>query len=179
MNGPRILDEAQPEQPLLDELGAIGVSLPSIWETGHIKKMPAQALALILRHLRSDYPRRTREGMARALSRREARDVVWDDVIALYRAEYDGDGGWVQEGLAQAIRVMARPTDVDTLIALLKDPASGDSRIFFVRNLARTSNPKAFQALYELRSDPALTQAIEPVLKRRKAKLLMPANTHH
>jgi len=171
--------EVRPKQPLLDELRAIGIPLAMIWETNHIKKMPPQALKLILHHLRSDYPRKAREGMARALGRREARAVVWEDVVALYREEYDEPAGRVKEGLASAIHEMARPADVDTLIELLKDTKNGGSRIFFVRNLARTSSARAFEALYELQNDPDLQSEIVPVLKRRKAQLLVPRITSH
>jgi hypothetical protein len=181
MSGSRVinLEAAAPEQPLLDELRAIGVLLPSIWETRHIKKMPAQALRMILHHLRADYPRKEREGMARALARREARDVVWQDVVALYRQEHDEPGGRVQEGLGSAIHVMARRDDLDTLIELIRDPKNGSSRVFFVRNLARTNSPKAFEVLSDLRHDPDLRVEIGLVLKRRKAKILVSAKTHH
>jgi hypothetical protein len=56
---------------------------------------------------------------------------------------------------------------------------NGGSRIFFIRNLARTTNPKAFEALYDLRHDTDLEAEIGRVLKRRKARLLVSVKTKH
>ena len=170
----------RPEQPLLDDLRAIGISLDSIWsDSATTKVFPPQAFRIILQHLRSAYPRRTREGMAAALARREARDVVWDDVLSLYRVETDDTGGTIKEALAWAIHVMARADDLKTLMELTRDPGNGNSRLFFVRNLARTKNPKAFELLYDLRFDQDLREEIGRVLKRRKAQLLVSPKTKH
>jgi hypothetical protein len=168
------------ELPLLDDLRAIGIPLKSIWSgTMHIETMPEQAFRIIMHHLRLDYDGKTREGMARKLARKEARDFVWDDVLDIYPTERDEPGGRVQEGLGSAIHVMARRSDLDVLIDLIRNPANGGSRLFFVRNLARTKSVRAFDTLYELRHDPELKLEIGRVLKRRKAQLLLTRPTWH
>jgi hypothetical protein len=172
------LIDPRKERPVLDDLRAIGIPLQSLWsDTTHIAKLPPQAFRIILHHLQLNYPRKTREGLARKLARREARDVVWDRIVSMYPDEYDDREGRVAEAFAAAIHVMARRTDLDTLIELIRNPKNAESRLLFVRNLARTSSPKAFEVLDELKNEVDLKLEISRVLKRRKAALLIKPKT--
>jgi hypothetical protein len=68
---------------------------------------------------------------------------------------------------------MARPDDIDHLIALISDPANGPSRVFFVKNLSRSKSQRAFETLVRLSKDAEIAGEIEFKLKnklRRQAK---------
>jgi hypothetical protein len=171
------------EQPLLDELERIGVRLESLWTTRDIKVMPPEAFQIILKHLRSDYPNRTKEGMAAALGRREARDSVWHDFLALYQElPEDTDPDRVKERVAASLSEIARQKDLSTLIDLIRDPSNGPTRVLFVRNLSRSKRPEAMRALQSLRHEKDLRAEIDVALKRkiRRAKGRPdPASTVH
>lgn len=172
-----------PEQPLLDELKRIGVKLESIWSTRHIKMMPPETFQIILKHLRSDYPNRAKEGMAAALGRREARDAVWTDLLALYRELPDDiNPDRVKERVAASLSDIAHPKDLSTVIDLISDPSNGPSRVMFVRNLSRSKRVEASTTLQSLRHDKDLSAEIDAVLKRKIGRSkggTDPANTVH
>ena len=160
--------QPRPEVRLLEELARIGVNLQSIWSTLHVKVMPPAAFRIMLKHLMSDYPARTREGIARALARREARDVIWDELIELYRQlPEDNNPGRVKEGVAASLHRMARRTDAAVLSDLISDPKHGRTRIFFVKPLAKSQDPTALRLLERLRKDEDLKKEIDFVLRKR------------
>ena len=174
----RDIPKRPPEAPLLDDLAAIGVHLQSIWSTTHIKAMPPEAFRIMLRHLLSgDHTLRTREGIAAAIGRREGRDVVWDDLLACYRAlPEDVKPGTLKERVGAALSEMAHRKDVPLLSDLLCDSRVGRTRIFFIRNLTRSRDPAAWTLLERLRGDPDLEKEIEHVLhqKVRRARGRVP-----
>lgn len=169
----------RPEQSLLRELSSLGIFLISIWTTHHIKKMPPEAFRIIFDHLGRNYSEKTKEGMARSLGRREARDVVWQDLLSLYRSLPDDTGpNKLKEGVASSLHEMARPNDREVLIDLLSNKENGPTRVMFVRNLSRSKSSTAHEVLLKLRNEPDLRREIEAVLaaklKRLKSRGTMP-----
>jgi hypothetical protein len=64
------------EQPLLAELANAGVHVASVWDLVNSRSSYAAAIPVLTRHLRLPYHPKIREGLARALTVREARGVA-------------------------------------------------------------------------------------------------------
>lgn len=69
------------------------------------------------------------------------------------------------KGAMVALSAMARPADLEKLIELIRDSKLGDKRIFLIRNLMRSKQPKARTTLLSLRQDPDLKKEIAARLK--------------
>jgi hypothetical protein len=71
-------------------------------------------------------------------------------------------------GLMFSISEMARPSDLEALIELIRDSSLGSDRVFLVSNLARSKRPQARAALLDLQEDPDLANEISARLKTSK-----------
>ena len=160
---------------LLLELSSIGIKLSSIYDLVNSKQRYDAAIPILLTHLTANYPDRVREGIARSLGRPWARKVAWHPVLDAYRREPNksrtasqgavGAPSGPKDGLAAALSEMANPDDLSQIIDLISDPSNGPSRMFFIRNLARSRSRRAFEALAKLSNDPDLKKEIEVCLR--------------
>jgi hypothetical protein len=183
---------ARAEVPLVQELRAAGVPVESVWDlvnagrkrpsrTFKISTDPPEAIwdwldangrslaaivPLLLEHLQRPYPDRVRAGIARALAVREARSA-WPLLVKLYRQER---GDWSRDGLAVALGNIADDDVVDELIALVKDPQNGRSRVLLLDALRRSRLPQARMALMEFGTDPVLQKEALRILHRRSKR---------
>lgn len=171
------------QEPLLVALASAGLPLTSVYDLVNTKSKYDAAIPILLRHLSKPYPNKIREGIARSLGRRWARNLAWDQVLRAYRNEANkarsaspgeiGAPSGPKDGLAVALSCMAEPDDLAQLIELITDPRNGPSRIFFVTNLSRSRRSVARNALLNLRGDPDLRVAVNHCLRgkmKRQAK---------
>lgn len=169
---------------LREELLAVGVTVTSIYDLINSQDRYDVALPVLLLHVNKAYPDVIREGLMRSFGRPWARDLAWDAVLKAYLGEPNKSGiapaGEVgapsgpKDGMAVALAEMAKPSDLKTLIDLIREPKNGPSRIFFVKNLSRSRSAEAFDVLAKLSADPELEQEIAHRLKskmRRQAKI--------
>jgi hypothetical protein len=167
-------DLGRAEQPLVAELRAAGAAVESVWDLVNTKERYPQLVPILLAHLRRDYPKRIREGIARALAVPEAR-AGWDQLVRAFLAE-DGPIDPVQGAnemkwcLHLAVAAAADGSVLDELIGLVADRRHGPHRSLFVDALARMSDPRARAALEELRGDPDLAEAFKRLDKRRRRR---------
>lgn len=104
-------------------------------------------------------------GIARALAVRDTKGPGWNLLMRLYLDETNDQ---VRDGIAVAIAAASDDEVIDDVIALARDRRLGMSRLFFLRALKRSREPRARTALFELRSDPDLTKEIDVILRVRK-----------
>lgn len=146
------------EVPLVRDLQAAGLSVVSVWDLVNTSEPYPDALPILLRHLERPYPDRVREGIARAMAVRGGAKFAWNRLCELYRQEpVDTDA---KNGLAVALAAVVDESTMEELIALLRDVRHGESRIFFVRPVSRSRDPRAREALDELADDPHLQREI-------------------
>lgn len=139
------------EAPLVDELRAAGVDVTWSWDLVNRATPYPEAVPILLRHLARPYPDPVREGIARALAVPDAR-FAWGRLCRLYREEDSGTRA--KDGLAVALAAVADHDVLDDVIALLRDVDQGESRVFLVRVLGRSRDPRARAVLRELTDDP-------------------------
>lgn len=163
------------ERPLVEELKGAGFEVGSVWSLFNRKepwnkqeqaKPYVEALPILLKHLKIDYPPAIREGIARAMAMREAR-FAWDDLVSFYRSE---EPGRAKDGLAVAIAAAADSSVLDELILLVKDRTQGNSRLLLLSAFARFADNKSRMTLMELGADPELKLEAQILLKKLRSK---------
>jgi hypothetical protein len=171
----RIMDEARlakvarlqaAERPLVDELRSAGIQVDSIDDLVNTAKPYPRALPILLENLRKPYPNGVREGILRAMAVKDAK-FAWEPLKRMYRNEPDSG---TKDGFAIALSGIADSGLLDDVIALIKDRGNGPSRLFFTRVLSRSRDPRALEALVELKDDPDLEKEIKGILKRKKSR---------
>lgn len=159
------------EKSFLLELGEIGIDVDGIWKLIEHPPLPKCAVDLLLDFLKRPIHDRVGEGVARALANVQDRSWVWETLIE--HARYGDFSTNTNMGLWAAISELAGPSDLSTLIALIRDPALGQNRVFLVRNLMRSKKHEARAVLEELSDDPDLKIEIgERLSKSRRTRSL-------
>jgi hypothetical protein len=153
------------EAPLVAELQSVGLNVRSAWDLVNTAARYPTAIPILLAHLERTYHDAIREGIARALAVREARNLAWDKILDMVSTQWGDLKERVRDGLMVALCGMARPSDLPTLISLISNPRFGAARVLLVRNLMRSRKPEAREALERLRGDPDLEKEIAARLR--------------
>ena len=168
-------------RPLTLALRRVGISAKNGWQLREYKQEYPLAIPVLLEHLQRDYPPLVREGIAWALARKWARNLVWDRILELYVKEPNlarqappgelGMPAGAKDAMANVIFELARPADFDTIAELLSDPSNGPSRGLFVPLITRSRRPQAIELLVQLRDDLDLEVMIEEALRTKLRRL--------
>ena len=160
----REVEYQRAEAPLVEELRGAGYLVDSAWDLVNTHESYATAVPILLAHLPRPYPGPVREGIARALAVPEAK-VGWRVLTQMYR---DEENERAKHGLAIAIAVTADADVIGEVIDRVRDVRHGESRIFLLMALERSSDRRAHATLTELASDPDLKKEIRVILRRRR-----------
>ncbi len=95
------------ESSLVAELADVGVAVRSVWDLVNTPGSYPAAIDVLARHLRSEHLPRTREGIARALTVKEARGIAGRSVLEALMRSSRLDESEVRWALANALTVIA------------------------------------------------------------------------
>lgn len=139
------------EQPIVEDLRRVGVSVGSVWDLVNTSEPYPKALPVLLRHLElGGYPDRVMESLGRALAVKPA-VAVWSRLRELYM---QARGREEEEGLAVALAASATSEQIDGLLDLLRAESRGDSRIHFLQPILRVGGKRGRAVIESLRADP-------------------------
>lgn len=112
------------EEPIIRDLAAVGHEVGSVYDLVNTATSYPAAIPVLLDHLPRPYHPRIRQGIARALTVKEARGLAGEVLLReLRRSDEDHDTRWT---LANALTVAAERKDAGGIRALLDDPKYGD-----------------------------------------------------
>jgi len=155
------------EQPVVDDLRAIGLDLDTVWDLYKIADSRPRAIPVLLKHLALDYPDPVLEGIGHGLDDRTAR-AWWGDLSAIL---LDTDRDVVRDRLAAALSTCAARAHYDDLLAFMRNDTLGESRIYFLRPINRIGNrisPGQGRAAIEaVADDSVLGKEATAILKGR------------
>lgn len=160
------LNQARVEEaPLLKDLGAMGVDIPTVWDLYLHPDAYPKVIPVLLQHLSKDYPIGTLQGVGNALCNRAARPW-WNDL----KNSYLTDGREVvRDRLAVALAQVAVREHYEDLLSLIVNPDLGQSRIFFVRPINKIGNRmspgRGRAAIEPFANDPDLRNEVTAVMK--------------
>lgn len=152
------------EMPLIADLRAAGYDVTSVWDLVNSSRNYAEAIPLLLSHLARSYSSSIREGIARALGAASVIDH-WAELLDRYKSE---DDPRVKDGLAAALAAIADDSEIDSVLALVRDPTNGPSRLLLLRALARSRTLEARETLLALRSEPFFEKEATFLLRTSK-----------
>lgn len=150
---------------LIADLAGAGVHIGQISDFLSVPEVSTHAYDVLQRHLMGAYRPWLLEWIGRSFGRKDAYHLFEELVILL-------KSGRLQEaaalGLACAISEIAKPRDLDAIIALVRDESLGKNRIFFVRNLMRSRQPLARAVLQALAQDSEIGEEVRSRLNKEK-----------
>lgn len=164
-------------QELIESLRSVGLRIDATWELREIKIPYPLAIPILLSHLNKSYSPTIRSGIIDGLSKKWAKDEVWDAIVAAYRIEPNlsrvapkgeiGAPSGPKDAMANGLVEMATTTDMDQMIELIENPKNGPSRVLLTGFFSRSRQKRAFDTLARLSSDLELAAEIEHILKRK------------
>lgn len=153
------------EQPIVDDLGTVGVHVESVWDFVNTAVPYPDALPILFAHLaRGGYPDRVMESLGRALAVGPA-SVYWDDFRRLFAKAVGPDE---KDGLAVAMAASATGEHLDAMLDILGDQSWGDYRIYFVRPILRVGGLRGSEVISALTNDPVLGKEATALLKKKR-----------
>lgn len=151
--------------PVVQALRGAGINVDSI----SAAQGDSRATSVLLEHLRKPYPQKVVGEISNTLATPQARSA-WPILVSEYKARpapNPSEGLGPKNGLANALAATVTKDTIDELIALVKDPSHGSSRLLLLRGIRRSRTPQAKQAIEELASDPQLAREIASWKKRK------------
>jgi hypothetical protein len=125
------------EEPMIDDLTKVGLNVGSVWDLVNSNKVYPTAIPILLDHLHRPYHKRIRNGIIRALTVKEAKGLIGDDILDQLTGETDEENRWA---LANALTVVADKKNVAAIEALLEDPHFADVGERLKKSLKQLSN---------------------------------------
>ncbi len=164
---------AQDQRPILQDLEDVALSVDSVWDFVHTRDSYPEAIPVLLLHLHQDHLPEVKEGIARALTVREARGKIVEELLAEFRrsptdTSRQRSAKWA---IGNALAYVATEKYVNDILALLRNTSHGDARGMLPRALARFKDPHLDGVLLEATHDPSRAVVMQAVwaLGRRKA----------
>lgn len=119
--------ELEPEErPLLTELAAVGFHVTSVWDMVNTRSSYKNAIPVLCKYLPHAHHPVLREGIARALTAREAEGIAGRVLLAELRRCFDPTGSEARWALANALTVTSEADMADELRSLLADESYRD-----------------------------------------------------
>ncbi len=139
-------------QPLHDDVLAVGIRIKSVWDFVNTADKYPEAIPVLVKHLTRPYHQRTRAGIVRALTVKEAKGIANKAILAEYRKAPKDDFhfAWL---FGNAMSVIVTKDDLDELIEIVKDEGNGESRTGFIEALAKIRSPRVIEVLHQLEKD--------------------------
>jgi hypothetical protein len=156
-------DLRRSEEPLVEALREVGISVNSVWDLVNTKEPYPNALPVLIRHLTGDYHPKVLAGIARALAVRDpfAVEYAWPVVLDLFlKTEADEmikepERRGFKEGLGVALSVLCTEEKLPQVFELIRDPSHGESRGHLIYGLKRfRKGKKVKEVLASLYDDP-------------------------
>lgn len=128
------------EQPIVADLRSVGYRVNSVYDLVNTADGYPDAVPVLIDHLLRPYGDRIKEGIARALTVREARGVAGPALVEALR-DSEGNDRACRWALANALTVAADRADRDAIKALIEAEANDDVRDRLKRALKAAAKP--------------------------------------
>lgn len=127
------------EAPILADLANAGYSVNSVWDFVNTKLSYPTAIPVLCKHLKLPYHPKIREGIARALTVKEARGIAGYEVLDELKRRANESPDEARWMLANALTVIADASMIDDIKRLLEDSRYTPERGVLRRALKKAS----------------------------------------
>jgi len=148
-------------------LRKVGIIVETVWDFRNSNSTYPAAIPILTNHLSGPYDDGTKEGIARALTVKEARgisaDVLFDEYVSRK------DESTYKWSLANALSLVADKSLEAKLIEIVFDPEHACGRASLMEALAKIRSPRAKEAFQKLvrDPDPDIVVKAKKLMKRR------------
>ena len=165
------------QQELLQDLRRAGVAVKTVYELSKNMKLPAAAVAVLLRHLAVEgYSDNLREGILLAIAR--SGRAGSSQALLHHLERFAANGHRLETPCAIAISDAAGPADAPALSALFGDAASlsSETRVFLLEAVSKSDPTLAGDMLGSLAmKSPKQAAAVLAFVRDNRMKELRPA----
>lgn len=141
------------QAPLLKDLKKCGFDVYSVWDLVNTGKSYPEAIPVLIRHLRGNYDAKTREGIARALTNKDAKPFI-HELIDAFKEDPDKASNGAKWAIGNALYELADKSYISEIANLALDRSHGKGRFMLVKKLKRSKTQIAREALEKLKDDP-------------------------
>ncbi len=142
------------QEPLIRDLAEAGYLVRSIDDLVNTRDPYPSAIPVLLRHLENtNYDPAIREGIARALTVREAKEFL-PELVEAFRRDPDTAVNGPKWAIGNAIEMLFDDRYADQIAELVRDRSHGPARNILVYALGKSRSEAAREAIESLRSDP-------------------------
>ncbi len=164
---------AEDQKGILRDSERVGLSVDSVSDFVMTRDSYPEAIPVLLAHIQQDHHPAVKATIARALTVREARGRIVEELIAEFKRSptdnpQERSAKWA---IGNTLAYVATEKYADEILALLRDTSHGDARGMLPRALARFKDPRMNEALLDATYDPSKAVVMQAVwaLRRRKA----------
>ncbi|MEJ5092352.1 HEAT repeat domain-containing protein [Sphingobacterium faecium] len=166
---------------LVKELNSIGIKVNSVWDLVNTSERYADAIPILINHLKKDYHEKNIEGIIRALAVKEAVGKVTPYLITMYH-QLTKDNDLLRWVIGNTIYMTITQDDVKSILPIVQDKTNGTSRQMFVAALGKIKSEEVEDVLINLlNDDEVVAQALGALgrIKSKKAKDKIAILTDH
>jgi len=155
--------------PLIEDLRNAGFNIESHWDLVNTNSSYEAAVPILLKHLPRPYHLKTKEGIVRALTVKEAVGRATPLLIAEYEQtpKEEENLRWL---IGNAVSVTISRHDIDAVVSIVSEQSNGTSREMFVVALGKVTSDKAEDVLIKLLDDDEVVAHALEALGRMKSK---------
>lgn len=154
------------QAPLLHDLRKVGFELTSVWDFVNRANDYQAAYPVLVQHLQRPYHENIREGIARALTAKDARSIAWCALRDAFIAEPDTPTS-AKFALANALAELFDANLIPDVLALATNPVHGKRRAILIDKLARFNRrDNVRDALESLIDDPDVGERARVALSK-------------
>ena len=162
------MDEADRDnETVVAALREVGVYASSVFDLVNSSDSYSSAIPVLLDFLPKRLDKNIREGIARALTVKEARGKAAKPLIRAFRNEKDP---YVRWAIANALTVVAEKDDLAAIATLARNKKYGKSREMLAIALGSLKDPRATPVLIELLDDEEIAGHAISGLRKLKPK---------
>ena len=155
-------------------LKEIGIDVDNIWDLINSRSSYPKAIPVLIRLLSDVSDGKTKEGIVRALSIKDARGVAAPALIDEFKKLDLSNPNWSSLGWAigNALSLVVVPGEdiFEELVQLTRDGRLGAARQMLPESLVRTKDPRAAGVLLDLLSEEELTGHVIYALGQMKSE---------
>jgi hypothetical protein len=157
---------------ICDALKQVGIPVNSIYDLVNSSAAYPKAIPILLKMLNEVKSDRMVEGLARALTVKEARGIAGKPLIMIFQSYKPENPSQetVKWAIGNAISFVVDQMDFDKLIQLAKDKEHGSARRMLPRALARINDARRVNLLIEFLNDEDLLRESLWALGKLKVK---------
>jgi hypothetical protein len=152
----RVLATLKDEQRhLISDLQSVGVLVNTVWDLVNTSKQYPSAIPILAKHLGMPYSRRTKEGIARALTVEYGGSESFGALVEEFKKQNDSSETSLKWVIGNAIATIATSVNENIIIDLVGDESNGKARAMMVSTLPKVvrDNERLHHLLNHLAND--------------------------